>query len=121
MTTAEEFVSKVLFARDVAHLAHWRTESFSQHMALGEFYDAILDLIDGFVEQYQGYYEKLMAVERASGTGVEDARKLLETQYEWIEVNRYKVCDKDDTALQNTIDEIVRQYQHTIYKLRFLK
>lgn len=121
MNTAEEFVSRVLLARDVSHLSHWRTRSFSEHMALGEFYDAVLDLIDGFVEQYQGYYDKLMQIERASSNGKEDAVKLLESQVEWIESNRYKVCAKEDTALQNTIDEIVRQYEHTLYKLKFLK
>jgi hypothetical protein len=27
------------------------------------------------------------------------------------------VCAKEDTPLQNTIDEILRQYQHTLYML----
>jgi DUF1680 family protein len=46
---------------------------------------------------------------------------LLDYQVEWIEMKRYSICDKDETSLQNTIDEIVKQYQTTIYKLRFLK
>jgi len=46
---------------------------------------------------------------------------ILDTQVEWIERNRFDVCDKDETSLQNTIDEIVRQYQTTLYKLRMLK
>jgi hypothetical protein len=33
---------------------------------------------------------------------------------------RYKVCDKDESALQNIIDEIVALYLSTIYKLKFL-
>ena len=33
---------------------------------------------------------------------------------------RYNVCDKDDSALQNIIDEIVGLYLSTLYKLKFL-
>ena len=30
---------------------------------------------------------------------------------------RYQICEKDETSLQNTIDEIVRLYQTTLYLL----
>jgi hypothetical protein len=33
---------------------------------------------------------------------------------------RYECCKKDDTPLQNIIDEIVGQYLSTLYKLKFL-
>ena len=117
MNKAEQFVSSSLLDRDLAHLAHWKTKSFSEHKALNEFYDELLDLIDGFVEQYQGYYAKRMNILRAEDTQKEDIRKVLDYQVEWIEKNRYEICDKDETALQNTIDEIVRLYQHTLYML----
>jgi hypothetical protein len=37
-----------------------------------------------------------------------------------IEDARYDVCDKNETALQNIIDEIVGLYLSTLYKLKFL-
>ena len=117
MNTADQFVSMVLLARDVAHLAHWKTKSYAEHKALNDFYDEVLELIDGFVEQYQGYYGKRMDIEREDGNGKRDIRSLLEDQAEWIENKRYSVCSKEDTALQNTIDEILRQYQSTLYML----
>lgn len=116
MSKAEEFVSKALFDRDAAHLAHWKTKSFSEHKALNEFYDELLDLIDGFVEQYQGAYSVRMTIERKDGDA-EDIRELIGDGAEWIEMYRYQICEKDETALQNTIDEIVRLYQHTLYML----
>ena len=39
----------------------------------------------------------------------------------WIDNNRYKACDKDDTAIQNLIDEAQEVYLTALYKLRFLK
>lgn len=120
MSKVNDFVSLLLHARSIAHVAHWATPSYSAHMALGAFYEAISDLMDGFVEQYQGYYNKRVAprVEAGSASGIEGK---LEAQVEWIERNRYEVCDKSETALQNSIDEIVALYQTTLYKLRMLK
>ena len=117
MNTAEQFVSLVLLARDEAHLAHWKTKSYAEHKALNNFYDEVLDLIDGFVEQYQGYYNKRMDITRSDENLKLTIRKLLDTQIEWIETNRYEICSKDETALQNTIDEVLRQYQSTLYML----
>jgi len=116
MTKAEEFVSKALFDRDAAHLAHWKTKSYAEHKALGDFYDELLELIDGFVEQYQGYYGKRMEIKRTAGDD-SNIRDVLEMRAEWIERTRYEICDRDETPLQNTIDEIVRLYQHTQYTL----
>ncbi|MEY4441014.1 MAG: phage STP4-a [Pseudomonadota bacterium] len=117
MNTAEQFVSMVLLARDTAHLAHWKTKSYAEHKALNEFYDNALELIDGFVEQYQGYYKTRMDISRDKADGKGEITKLLDYQCEWIEMKRYDICDKDETALQNTIDEILRQYQTTSYML----
>jgi RNA binding exosome subunit len=116
MSKAEEFVSKALFDRDAAHLAHWKTKSFAEHTALNTFYDELLELLDGFVEQYQGYYGKRMEIKRQDGDD-SNIRDLIEMRAEWIERVRYEICDRDETPLQNTIDEVVRLYQHTQYML----
>lgn len=116
MKKAEEFVSKALFDRDAAHIAHWKTKSYAEHKALNEFYDELLELIDGFVEQYQGYYGGRMTIKREDGND-DDIRDLLSFRAEWIEMYRYQICDKDETALQNTIDEILRLYETTQYML----
>ena len=52
----EEFVSRSFALRDAAHLAHWATRSYSEHVALGEFYDGLLDKVDTIVEAYQGCF-----------------------------------------------------------------
>jgi hypothetical protein len=117
MSTANEFVAMVLQDRDLAHIAHWKTTSLAEHQALNTFYDSILELIDGFVEQYQGYYGERMDISRIDGTPDDSIVETLEQSMEWIETNRYEICDKNETPLQNTIDEVVRQYQSTLYML----
>lgn len=117
MSKADAFVSTVLLSRDLAHLEHWKTTSYAEHKALGEFYENVLELIDEFVEQYQGYYGDRMDIQRAEDDQQADIVDVLSTHMEWIEANRYEICDKSETPLQNTIDEVVRTYQRTLYLL----
>lgn len=37
-----------------AHILHLQSTSYAEHQALGEFYDELGDLVDAFVEAYQG-------------------------------------------------------------------
>jgi hypothetical protein len=46
--------------------------------------------------------------------------EFLESQLEEIESARYDVCSKEDSPMQNLIDNIVDLYLSTLYKLRFL-
>ena len=42
----EQLISRVFYARNLAHFEHWRTKSYSQHKALGSFYDDVIDAVD---------------------------------------------------------------------------
>jgi hypothetical protein len=44
----------------------------------------------------------------------------LTDQLKRLEAGRYKVVPKEDTPLQNQMDEIFALYLSTLYKLRFL-
>jgi len=37
-----------------------------------------------------------------------------------LKKNRYEVCDKSDSTIQQLIDNIIEVYLRTLYKLRFL-
>lgn len=124
MQACSKFVALLFLSRDLAHRAHLAAKgegSFAKHMALGEFYEGITDLADTFTEQYQGEYEEILDIPLLDNDEEGDIRTVLKRQKEWIIKNRYEVCERDETALQNTIDEIVKLYQTTNYKLLFLK
>lgn len=118
----EQFVGMLFLARDVGHREHLRTKSFAQHMALGDFYEGIEDLMDSFIEAYQGRHGiieeiPILTEEEKYATPL----LCIANKLGYIEKNRYKAVDKDDTALQNIIDEIVGLFLSTIYKLENLK
>jgi hypothetical protein len=48
------FILTLLHAATNTHILHWQTKSFAEHMALGEFYEALPGLIDSLVEATQG-------------------------------------------------------------------
>ena len=114
----EELISRVFCTRNCAHIAHWKSDSYAEHTALGEFYDDIIDIIDNFVEVYQGNYTKVKTVKLQNDCG--DIVDVLKDDVVWIHKNYENLCHSV-TPLKNILDELLGHYLRTIYKLRFLK
>ena len=124
----EELISRVFYARNVAHFEHWRvcdedeefgTGSYAKHKALGKFYDNIIDAIDKLVEAYQGAFSLIGNIPAPKVTEP-DVLKLLEADAEWIEEHHEDIC-KGNRAVANLIDGVTEVYLSTIYRLRNLK
>jgi hypothetical protein len=117
----EELISRVFYARNVAHFEHWRAEGvggYARHMALGEFYDGVIDAVDTLVEAYQGAFE-LVGTVPAPKTKAKDILLLLIEDAEWIEKNHEDIC-KGNRAVANLLDTVTSVYLSAIYKLRNL-
>ena len=117
----ENLISLLFLARDIAHREHLRTDSFSKHMALNSFYDEVIDNADSLAEAYMGSYGVLDDFPIQASQSSSDIIKEFEKHVSWIDNNRYKICDKDDTPIQNLIDTTVETYLSTLYKLKRLK
>jgi hypothetical protein len=115
-----DFVGTLFLARDVAHSVHLNTRSYSKHKALRHFYNNIVDLADKFAEAYQGRHGLIGPITLMSAKKTGNIVEFLEDSLSEVERMRYDVCKKDDTPIQNIIDEIVGQYLSTLYKLKFL-
>ena len=118
----EELISRVFYARNVAHFEHWRAKgdgSFAKHKTLGRFYDDVIDAIDRLVEAYQGAFSLIGNIPAPKVTE-RDVLKLLEADADWIEENHEAIC-KGNRAVANLIDGVTEVYLTTVYKLRNLK
>ena len=115
-----ELIIKLLHARTNAHILHLGTTSFAKHKALEGFYDEIVGLVDTLAEAYQGDYG---IIEDYPPRYVphNDGLELMSDLSGWIEANRHKLWDGDDSYLESLVDEIVTLIRQTQYKLRFLK
>ena len=117
-----EFAGRVLCTGIAAQFMHWSTKSYAAHKALGEYYEAIPDLVDAVVESYQGCYGlvgKFQArMDNPRGKGPEALVSYFEDQKAYVEKARKKLPDRSE--LQNDIDAIASLIDGTLYKLRFL-
>lgn len=114
----EELVSRVFVARNLAHLAHWKTKSYAQHVALGDFYDALIGQVDALVEAYQGQFGLIGNVPLKAPAKAEIIA-YLEDELVWLNEN-CESCTKENDSLENLYQNLVATYQTTLYKLKNL-
>lgn len=114
----KELIDRVFALRDVAHLAHWSTKSYSEHMALGDFYDGLVDKIDAIVEAYQGQFGIIRGI-KLECTMKGDIIDLIGQEAAWIAKNRTKLGENNDMLI-NMIDDLSALYSTTFYKLKNL-
>ena len=87
-------------------------------MALGEYYDEIVELVDSFVESYMGKYGKISQFPSVYHQPKEPVQYLKSLQ-KFVEAARADL--PQDTELQNIVDEIADLINTTTYKLVNLK
>lgn len=115
--TCGALMMELMHVRTNAHLLHLKTRSYAAHMALGSFYDELVDLIDSLAEAYQGRYG-IINYPDVPFKQEADAIMMLKTIRRYIDDNRIGMVP--DSELQNILDEIVALVDSTLYKLEFL-
>jgi hypothetical protein len=115
-----QFVQCLLHSVTNAHILHFQSKSYAQHMALGAFYDEVSDLVDGFVEAFQGKYGLLTNYKADYELPANDPVAYLTYLKDEVETLRRMQGFPQDSELQNEVDTIANLINSTLYKLRFL-
>ena len=113
-----EFIARSFAVRTAAHLLHLRSNSYSQHVALGDFYEALTDKVDTYAEVYMGLEGQIKSFPSIAPTDDEPV-DLLESYLDRVREEQQE--DADSQALMNILAEIEELTARTLYKLRFLK
>lgn len=103
-----------------AHILHLSTTSYAAHQALGNFYEEMGDLVDSFVEAFQGKYGLLTDYKAEYALPPEPIAYMTYLKTE-VEKLRRAPNFPQDSELQNEVDNIANLINSTEYKLRFLK
>lgn len=115
-TIKPELVLGQLFqSRDIIHLTHLATTSYAEHKALNGLYDSLLDLVDDLIEAYYGTIGKRLNI-KIPASEYMNAQAHIKYIKEYLMKHR-EVFGKDNTHLQNIIDEIIALYSKTQYLL----
>lgn len=122
-----KFFSKIFESREMAHVYHLTVKgeegSHAKHLALGDYYDKILDMLDEIIEVYQGEYEVLEGYETIDTSSAKstDTIKYFTDLANFIKEQRYVCFKKDDTHYFNIIDDMLVLIYKTLYKLKYNK
>lgn len=115
-----QFTMCLLHSVTNAHILHLTTKSYAEHKALQGYYTKVDDLVDDFVEAFQGKYGLLHDF---TADYVLPGQPIDYLTYLKDEVATLRRSEKfpQDSELQNSVDEIAQLIDSTLYKLRFLK
>lgn len=100
---------------------HLQTGKYSDHKALNEYYDDIVDCVDGLIEAWQGINGKTGELKNTIDTKFDDPVPYLEELKKFTKEGRKELIDKDDTELWSCTDDILKLIDSTLYKLKELK
>ncbi len=113
-----KFIGVLMMSRTYAHLAHLKTGSYSQHKALNDLYDGLIDKLDSFAEAAQGEFGKLDIPYINIMGSVDTPSKAIASHLKTLE-KLGEGCSQG--YLKGIFDEIVALYRSTLYKLNELK
>jgi hypothetical protein len=122
MATFVEFISALHSAKQQSIVWHHQTMVYSEHKALNNFYDEILERIDGLVESVSGIYGRPQGYDvhdLADWTSTQDTIKYFQSLYKYVETERHNIYQ--ESWIQNQIDNISELIGETLYLLSLNK
>jgi hypothetical protein len=114
-----DFILAILHTITNTHILHWQSKSFSEHTALGEFYNELQDLVDTLVESMQGKYQTILQFPATYHAPAASGLEELQVFGQYFAQGRQQL--PQDSEIQNLCDEIAALIDQTTYKLTFLK
>ena len=85
-------------------------------MALGDYYEDIIEKLDEIIEVYQGTFGIIGKMEEQD----EDISKSINDMVIWLNENRSDIA-KNIPSLENIVDELTALNMRTLYKLENLR
>ena len=117
MATVSEFISVLRNSSPQVHIFHNQTRIYSEHVALGGYYDDVLDLIDRLTETYTALYGEIDGYKSApyrDYVSKDDTVVYFKTLYAYVQKNRTIFTD---SFIQNIIDELSELITQTMFRL----
>jgi len=116
-----ELIPALFFIRDQSHLFHWQTFSYSTHVALGEFYEEYLELLDELMEGIIGAYNVRPVISQENKFQIKNfseqaVQELIDFALKIFTSDIRVLIDESLTEIHNKIDEIVELINILSYK-----
>ena len=117
MASQADFISVLRNSSPQVHIFHNQTKIYSEHQALGMYYDDVLDIIDRITETYVGLYGNITgytSMPYRDYVSKEETINYFKALYQYVQTNRsiFK-----DSFIQNIIDELSELLAQTLFRL----
>lgn len=119
----DRLVARLFLVRDIAHREHLKVTgpgSDAKHRALADLYEGIVEKADEIAEAYQGRYGIIEEIPYLMPNIPGDIVEVIAGNLAVIEQVRYEDVPREDSAIQNLIDEAVILFLRALYRLRNL-
>ena len=117
----ETLIGKFIYFKEQIRILHWQTKEYARHMAYGSFYSSLDDLVDNFIETYQGKYGRIdFAAETVEFKSIKDIKvnDFLNELVAFLSTELTSQLNADvDTDLLNIRDEMLGLTNRTKYLL----
>jgi hypothetical protein len=114
-------ISKIKHSQLQAQTFHRQTKLFPEHIALGEYYETIVDITDELVETYQGKNGILTNYESYELENYENSQQVIKYFEELVSIVSKLRKNITESYIQNQIDNVEQLIYKTLYKLKYLK
>lgn len=117
----KKVIMKLLHSSTNAHILHLQSRKYSEHVALGEYYQGIVGHVDKLVETLQGLSGDIITKYPLENDGFKEGMNTLDYIVgirEFFTKNRKSF--PRNSEIQNILDEIMELLNTTVYKLKFL-
>lgn len=101
------------------HLEHFKTASYAAHKALEDLYEALPDLIDAYVEHYQGEHGKIGAYPGSWAPVSKGIEPLIKSCIDFIDSN-YDALTGGNPVLENDLADVSGELYRALYRLKEL-
>lgn len=117
----EKIFNKLLEVRDVAHIIHLNSSgTLAKHEALEDFYTAILESADKFIEVYQGQFGLVDDFGAYGDVNYEDHIKYFEEFLTFMQDSRKDIIE-EASHLNAIVDDVMIEGYRLLYKLKYLQ
>lgn len=99
---------------------HLKTDKYSAHKALDEYYNDMPELVDTLIEDYMGINGKVEDYENTLKEREYDTIEYLNKMRELVKTGRKEFCDSE-SELESDCDAILSLIDKTLYQLKELK
>ena len=117
MADVNAFVSVLYQSRTQAQIWHHQTNSFSEHKALGFYYEGIVEKIDGLVESIQGYGSRIVGYTTSPLVDWKEGQSMSYFKGLCEYVAKERMGLGSESWIQNQVDEIMELLYNTKYQL----